>query len=364
MKTKLIASAAFALATCASLADVMDRPQGIKIGQRMTLRPYVSLSYTYDSNVDSTKHSKAGSQWCVNPGVSLEYLADNWKVVGSVYYQYHAYNRYVNQLNSSSYGETLQFDWTNSKADEAGWRAMFSETFQQVAQNDDMSNHGGRGIGRLLAALFKLTQRVQRLGDGLTLPGIARLNPAVPRLQRLGLGQGGETAVIPPVIQTLEIGQGQIHVGRVIGDLAADIGLRLQRVAGAALLRRLLLRLVEGAQQQHEKGHVVIEREPRRMTKAALQTAAEPAVELLITLPLIVLQNARGSNQITKHTKYSALPDKGIAALAADDFQLAMSAGDAQRGLAGGAGEKLVVLPLHPLLPADLEIGRELVAGA
>ena len=148
MKTKLIASAAFALATCASLADVMDRPQGIKIGQRMTLRPYVSLSYTYDSNVDSTKHSKAGSQWCVNPGVSLEYLADNWKVVGSVYYQYHAYNRYVNQLNSSSYGETLQFDWTNSKADEAGWRAMFSETFQQVAQNDDMSNHGGRGIGR------------------------------------------------------------------------------------------------------------------------------------------------------------------------------------------------------------------------
>ena len=148
MNKKLIASAVAALAAFAATAEVMDRPQGVKIGQRMTLRPYVSLSYTYDSNVDSTKHSKAGSQWVVSPGLTVDYLAENWKVVGNVYYQYHAYNKYVNQLNSSSYGESLQFDWTNSKPEEAGWRAMFSERFQQVAQDDDMSNHGGRGVGR------------------------------------------------------------------------------------------------------------------------------------------------------------------------------------------------------------------------
>ena len=148
MNVKILACTAAALAAFAATADQMDRPQGIKIGQRMTLKPYVSLSYTYDSNIDSTKHSKAGSQWVVHPGVSLEYLADNWKVVGNVYYQYHAYNKYVNQLNSSSYGESLQFDWTDSKLDEAGWRFMFKESFMQVAQDDDMSNHGGRGVGR------------------------------------------------------------------------------------------------------------------------------------------------------------------------------------------------------------------------
>ena len=148
MKARYFAFSALALASLVATADVMDRPQGIKIGQRMTLKPYVSLSYTYDSNIDSTKHSKAGSQWVVHPGVSLEYLADNWKVVGNVYYQYHAYNKYVNQLNSSSYGESLQFDWADSKLDEAGWRFMFKESFMQVAQDDDMSDHGGRGVGR------------------------------------------------------------------------------------------------------------------------------------------------------------------------------------------------------------------------
>ena len=148
MNKQFVLSAVVAMAAFAATAEVMDRPQGIKIGQRMTLRPYVSLSYTYDSNVDSMKHSNPGSQWCVNPGTTLEYMADNWKVVGTVYYQYHAYNKYANQLNSSSYGESLKFDWMDAEPEEAGWRAMFSESFMQIAQDDDMTSQGGRGLGR------------------------------------------------------------------------------------------------------------------------------------------------------------------------------------------------------------------------
>ena len=53
-KLFLIASLA---AVAAVQADVMDRPSGFKVGQRMTVRPYVSLYYTYDSNVDSSHHS-------------------------------------------------------------------------------------------------------------------------------------------------------------------------------------------------------------------------------------------------------------------------------------------------------------------
>ena len=60
MNTKFSALAAALTASASVLtasADMVDRPTGFKIGERMTLRPYVSLSYTYDSNVDSAKHA-------------------------------------------------------------------------------------------------------------------------------------------------------------------------------------------------------------------------------------------------------------------------------------------------------------------
>ena len=149
MKAKSIFSlASVATVAMAASADVMDRPQGIPIGEHLTLRPYVSLSYTYDSNVDSTKHSKAGSQWVVNPGLGVRYLSENWKVDGAAWYEYHAYNRYTHQLNSSSFGEFLKLDWADSLPNERGWRVMFNERFQQIAQDDDMSNDNGRGVGR------------------------------------------------------------------------------------------------------------------------------------------------------------------------------------------------------------------------
>ena len=129
-------------------ADMVDRPTGFKIGERMTLRPYVSLSYTYDSNVDSTKHSKDGSTWVVNPGLGAEYKGDNWELAGRAWYRYHAYNRYSNQLNESSFGENLTFKWADSLPNEKGWSVLLSENFSQIAQDDDMSDHSGRGIGR------------------------------------------------------------------------------------------------------------------------------------------------------------------------------------------------------------------------
>ena len=129
-------------------ADMVDRPTGFKIGERMTLRPYVSLSYTYDSNVDSAKHSKDGSTWVVNPGLGAEYKGDNWELAGRAWYRYHAYNRYSHQLNESSFGENLTFKWTDSLPNEKGWSLLLSEAFSQIAQDDDMSEHGGKGLGR------------------------------------------------------------------------------------------------------------------------------------------------------------------------------------------------------------------------
>ena len=144
LATAMVVSASVLTAS----ADVVDRPAGFKIGERMTLRPYVSLSYTYDSNVDSTKHAKDGSTWVVNPGLGAEYKGDNWAIDGRAWYRYHAYNRYTHQLNESSFGESLSFKWADSLPNEKGWSLLLSESFTQIAQDDDMSDHSGKGLGR------------------------------------------------------------------------------------------------------------------------------------------------------------------------------------------------------------------------
>ena len=132
---------------CIASAGFADREKGFKVGERMTIRPYVSLSITYDSNVDQQKDANDGSAWIINPGVGIEYLAENWKVEGSVWYDYHAYNEYSTQLDTSSYGERINIQWANSANNEPGWSLIIRESYQQISQDDDMTNHGGRGIG-------------------------------------------------------------------------------------------------------------------------------------------------------------------------------------------------------------------------
>ena len=131
-------------------AEVMDRPGGIRIGQRMVLRPYVSLSYTYDSNVDSSSTRTKGSHsFSVNPGLNLTYVGDQFDLAASGWYQYHAYTSYSDSLNNHSYGETVSFNWHDgATAESDAWSFMLAETFSRISQDDDMMNDGGRGIGR------------------------------------------------------------------------------------------------------------------------------------------------------------------------------------------------------------------------
>lgn len=133
----------------AACAGVLEREPGIKImNERVTLLPYVALSYTYDSNVDCTKKATAGSQWVVNPGLELKYEDDNWIVNAVAWYKYHAYNNYSSQLNSSSFGERLKWQWTNASGGGKGWSFSFFEQFEQIAQDDNMNTIGGRGMNR------------------------------------------------------------------------------------------------------------------------------------------------------------------------------------------------------------------------
>ena len=77
MKTSLIATTLVLAGAFVAQAGDLERARGIKVGQKLTLNPYVSLSYTYDSNPDSYRKSDPGFEldlrgrqlvprrWCV-----------------------------------------------------------------------------------------------------------------------------------------------------------------------------------------------------------------------------------------------------------------------------------------------------------
>ncbi|MBQ7235387.1 MAG: outer membrane beta-barrel protein [Kiritimatiellae bacterium] len=131
-------------------ADVMDRPTGFKVGQRMTVRPYVSLYYTFDSNVDSAHHSssRSGSSWSINPGFTADYKGENWNLAAGAYYRHHDYTRNSSNMDQNSYGQNLALTWATGRDGGKGWSLNIRESFQFISQDDDMSNHDGRGIGR------------------------------------------------------------------------------------------------------------------------------------------------------------------------------------------------------------------------
>lgn len=141
LRTGVLAAAAIAVALLTADAAVAERPGGIRIGQRFTLKPYLAISASYDSNVESTHGGGDDVFWTVNPGFNLDYRAENWSVIANAYYQY---NSYVNHSNRSNYdyhgyGESLAYNWTNSERGEKGWSLMLSESYTKINPTDDMS---------------------------------------------------------------------------------------------------------------------------------------------------------------------------------------------------------------------------------
>ena len=147
---KLILALGLTVLGFAATATVQDRSGGFRIGQRTLLRPYVSFSYTYDSNADSSsKNSKGSHSFSVSPGFNLDYNGDQFEVNAAAWYQYHAYTRYADSRNNHTYGETLTFSWHDGPTAESdAWSFLLSESYSRISQDDDMMNDGGRGVGR------------------------------------------------------------------------------------------------------------------------------------------------------------------------------------------------------------------------
>ena len=142
-----LALALASLAVATASAEILDRPTGFRIGERMTLRPYVSASATWDSNPGGRHTGASGDMmWTVSPAFNLDYHDDNWSLVLNGHYSYHAYtkSKNVTRHNQHNYGENLRWNWANSKGAEKGWSLMLAESYQRITMADDMSLGDGR----------------------------------------------------------------------------------------------------------------------------------------------------------------------------------------------------------------------------
>ena len=136
------------VASFAAFAEWMDRPGGIKVGERMKINPYVSVSYSFDSNVDSARKEYRSHSLVIDPGLSFVYNAERWNLTGSLYLNYHQnFGDYSDELSNLGFGESL--GWSYSGMDDGrGWSATIRESYSKVLQDDDASNNEGRGVWR------------------------------------------------------------------------------------------------------------------------------------------------------------------------------------------------------------------------
>lgn len=150
-KTFCIVSA-FLVICASAYGEVLDRSGGFKIGERLTLRPHVSASLTYDSNVRGYHSGKAGDNgdfmWTVSPSLSLSYDAEKWSLLLSGYYNYHQYFKKENRREDRhNFGEDLRWNWANSSGRAKGWSLVLGQSYQKITMADDMVLDNGQNYG-------------------------------------------------------------------------------------------------------------------------------------------------------------------------------------------------------------------------
>lgn len=81
--TKL--TTAFVLAASAVFAQSSaNRPTGFLFFDRhLTIKPYVSLSFTYDSNIDGDRSNNGDCIFSVNPAVDFVWHGAKWNLLGT-----------------------------------------------------------------------------------------------------------------------------------------------------------------------------------------------------------------------------------------------------------------------------------------
>ena len=145
----MAATAGLAISAVAAGGSEADKPQGFRFfNQHLTIKPYVAVSYTYDSNFDTTHKAVGDSIFCVNPGLEFIWLADRWSLAGTVWYRWNSYAKNNGNMGENSYGESLTYKWATSKSNEKGWSLVLGERYSYINQSDGLDTRSGRGIWR------------------------------------------------------------------------------------------------------------------------------------------------------------------------------------------------------------------------
>ena len=145
----MAATAGLAISAVAAGGSEADKPQGFRFfNQHLTIKPYVAVSYTYDSNFDTTHKAEGDSIFCVNPGLEFIWLSDRWSLAGTVWYRWNSYAKNNGNMGENSYGETLTYKWATSKSNEKGWSLVLGERYSYINQSDGLDTRSGRGIWR------------------------------------------------------------------------------------------------------------------------------------------------------------------------------------------------------------------------
>ena len=85
-----------------------SRPTGFRFfNNRLTIKPHVSLSYTYDTNIDADSSEVDDSVFAVKPAVDFEWHGSKWLVVGDIWYRHRYFCQYNDQMGENSFGEAL-----------------------------------------------------------------------------------------------------------------------------------------------------------------------------------------------------------------------------------------------------------------
>ena len=147
-------------------AEILDRPTGIKVGERMTICPSVAMSLTYDSNVGASggraSEKKDDFLWSISPVLALRYSAETWSADLSGFYNYRQYFDSSRQhYNNHNYGESFRWNWSNSTGAEKGWSLIIGEDFQQITMADDIVLDGGQNYSGD-SRQFQISGAVQR----------------------------------------------------------------------------------------------------------------------------------------------------------------------------------------------------------
>lgn len=146
---KLTAAAILAASVVFAQSEA-KKPTGFSFFDRhLTIKPYVSLSYIYDSNVDSDRTRRGDSIFAVQPGVDFVWNSAKWQLAGNLWYRYHAFCKYSTELGENSFGESLRYTYSSSDPSSKGWTLLLSERYALMSQSDSFDiNGGGRGIWR------------------------------------------------------------------------------------------------------------------------------------------------------------------------------------------------------------------------